>query len=444
MEKDIDNIEVSTLLSEQDPNRHIRILIVMISIMVALVVLWSTFTTVDELTKAPGTIQPSGQSQLIKHIDGGKIKSIAKNNGEFIKKGESILTLEPNQNVADRDTLTSRKESLELEIIRHEYFIAKSKRDKSAVIEKLSSIDMGDSKDANLLISETKSLIEKERKSYESKIALLQEDIDKEQTSFKQLKKQLDNRKKRLEILKQASDMYEELGRSNSVSKIKVIDAREKYNETEAELLSIESQIEEQLHVLDQKHNELTAFSEKYSFDNLQSLNKARSNLNEVNEALEHYIEQSEELTIKATESGVIQDLNFDIGAVISPGEKILEIVPSQRDLIVKAKLESKDIANINLGNKVKVRVESYNYVRYGTLDGIVESISASTFKDSEQSPSYYKINIRINEKSLNKSSIKLMPGMTIYADIVSGKRTVIEYMLRPIIHSMRMSLTEK
>lgn len=444
MNNNLDNLEAATLLSEQDPNKHVRSLIIIICSIIVLAIFWAIFTNVDELTKAPGTIQPSGQSQVIKHLDGGKIKSISRANGDFVNKGDEILTLEANQDVADRDTLLSRKNSLRLEILRHEYFSVQSSEKKEAIMNKIDSILNSSSEENKLLAQETIELVDKEKRSYQSKVALLQEDIDKEQTTFKQLQKQLENRKNRLKILKQASDIYEELGSTNSVSKIKVIDAREKYNETEADLLSIESKIEEQLHILDQKQNELNAFVEKYSYDNLQSLNKARANLSEVNEALEHYIEQSEELTIKATESGIIQDLNFDIGSVVSPGERILEIVPSQRDLIVKARLASKDIANINLGNKVKVRVDSYNYVRYGTLDGIVESISASTFKDSNTSPSYYKINIRLKSRSIDKSQIKLMPGMTVSADIVSGKRTVIEYLLRPIVHSLKMAFTEK
>ncbi|MBT6208213.1 MAG: HlyD family type I secretion periplasmic adaptor subunit, partial [Francisellaceae bacterium] len=338
--------------------------------------------------------------------------------------------------VADRDTLLSRQHSIELEILRHEYFAASTKITQLEIRENIESTPN------NMLAQESLDLISQENNTYTSKKSILQESIDKELTALKQLGKQLINRTKRVGILKQANEIYEELELSNSVSKIKVIDAREKLNETEADLLSIETKIEAQKHTLDQKQQELSAFKDKSNYENMQKLNKARASHMEIQEALEHYIDQSENLKIKATVSGIIQDLIFDVGTVISPGEQILEIVPSQRELIVKAKLPSKHIANIRLGNPVKVRVSSYNYIRYGSLNGKVESISISTFSEKNLAP-YYKINIRLDQNTLATSKIDLLPGMTVTADIVSGNRTIIEYLLRPIIHSVKMAFTE-
>lgn len=200
------------------------------------------------------------------------------------------------------------------------------------------------------------------------------------------------------------------------------------------------------------------AGAEQAEFQNrLKSL--GASNNNNVNERLDAVLSeksQNEELiaklrdrvtrlVIRAPVDGIIKGLAVNtIGGVVRPGETIMEIVPTNKDMIVQVKIPPQHIAHLKPGQDVKVKLSSYDFSRYGLIDGKLEQISASTFS-SEGGDRYYQGRIRLQKQYVGKNRNNVItPGMTVMAEIITGEKTILQYLLKPIHNSLKTAFSER
>lgn len=153
-----------------------------------------------------------------------------------------------------------------------------------------------------------------------------------------------------------------------------------------------------------------------------------------------------ERLEVKSPTRGIVKGIAVNtIGAVIAPRQKIMEIIPIDEKLLAEVQISPKDIGHINIGQKVRIKVSSYDFIRYGTLDGEIASLSASTFLDANKTPYYLgKILISKNYVGNDPKKQQILPGMTLEADIITGKKTVLSYLLKPIHLYTQSALTDR
>ncbi|MFQ3208812.1 MAG: adhesin transport system membrane fusion protein, partial [Colwellia sp.] len=184
----------------------------------------------------------------------------------------------------------------------------------------------------------------------------------------------------------------------------------------------------------------------KYRTDARALLNELQSKLSRLNEAQVGAQDKVSKALILSPVIGTVKTLHITtLGGVVKPGEILLEIVPSEDKLLVEAKIIPKDIAFIYLGLLAKVKVTAYDFTRYGGLEGVVEHISADTTQDDEGN-SFYIIRVRTTESSIrNRDNVEMqiIPGMMTSVDIMISKRTVLEYILNPLLRAKELALRE-
>jgi adhesin transport system membrane fusion protein len=184
----------------------------------------------------------------------------------------------------------------------------------------------------------------------------------------------------------------------------------------------------------------------KYRADARAQLNEKQGFLSRITEAQVGVKDKVSKALITSPVAGTIKTLHINtLGGVVKPGQVLLEIVPSEDKLLVEAKIIPKDIAFIHLGLPARVKITAYDFTRYGGLEGTVEHISADTTQD-EEGNSYYIVRIRTIESNMNrknKQDMPIIPGMMTSVDIMISKRTVLEYMLNPILRAKEMALRE-
>jgi multidrug efflux pump subunit AcrA (membrane-fusion protein) len=171
----------------------------------------------------------------------------------------------------------------------------------------------------------------------------------------------------------------------------------------------------------------------------------AQSEYNQQKQVVAGLEERVRRLVVTAPVTGLVKGIKINtVGAVVKPGEPLMEIVPTSKTLVVEAHIGASDIGNVAVGQRVKVKVSSYDYGRYGVVDGTLEFITATTFTD-EKGEKYYRGRIVLDSDHVGThTEMKILPGMTVQAGIITGRKSVMEYLLKPIQRSMKDALSER
>ena len=283
---------------------------------------------------------------------------------------------------------------------------------------------------------------EKEKESIE---LTYENRIEKLDNNFAEFSGKADNLRKNLKLAEEELEIYRSLQNKDLVSKVELIALEKELNNIEGQLFEAEIKAQ-QIETL-----KTEALNERDS-SNLSTRNKAQEKLNSTLAEIE-ILEQSEVVAldrvdrtlIRSPVNGIVQRvLANTISSVIQPGEDLIEIVPIDDALLIEARIRPVDIGFLSPGQDVVVKFSAYDYAIYGGLKGNLEYISADTVVDRDES--YYLIKVRtdVNYIELEKERLEIIPGMTASVNIITGKKTVLDYLLKPVLRAKHNSMHER
>jgi adhesin transport system membrane fusion protein len=384
---------------------------------------WSYFGKLDVVSAATGEVIPSSQVKHIQHLEGGIVREILVNEGDEVKKGQPIVSLEPVSSGADVKELNVRMNSLEVEIARlaaeatgskEPNFPIKIKRDFPKLIKEAKAFFKTRMvRIKNQLDGQKQTIDEVSARLINNRqqLALLNEQIE---ISKKLLKDQLSNRMQHINLLKEASRLKGKIdedtaGRKEASNKLETIRA---------------------------------SFLEKVQED----LEKKRRDLQEYKNRQKKYADSLDRTVLRSPVNGVVKSLFVaTIGGVVAPGATVADIVPGGDRLIIEAKLPTQDIGYVNAGQIALVMLNSSDAGRFGSLIGSVLSISPDAIENADGIP-YYKIRISTKETYFQREKVKyrLVPGVQVTASIRTGQRSVLAYLTDPFLGSFKTALRER
>ena len=400
-------------------------------------IIWSTVSTLDIVSMANGEVIPSTQVKTLQHLEGGIVSKILVREGERVENNQEMVILAPTSSSADVKELEVRLAGLEIEIIRLEGhfsglsnpdFKAKLKEKYPRQVERANKrfeISMrrhqGDISKQQKTIKQRQnaiSEIEVRIRNNRSGLRLIKEQVA---ISNQLLKENLTNRYKHLDLLKEEARLRGGVEQESAA----LIGARSALEEAEAGLITIENIFED---------------------ENRKELDQARQTYAELSQRMDKFRDSLARTTLRAPVGGIVKTLYVaTIGGVIKPGEPVIDLVPEGDRLIIEAKLATQDIGYVENGQDVVVKLASADAARFGGLDGKVMSVSPDTLMTPEGSP-FYKVRIQ-TEKSYfqqGKNRYNLFPGMQVVANIQTGQRTVVEYLIEPFLRSMGDAMQER
>lgn len=402
--------------------------------MIVVAVLWATFSEIDKLVVARGKIVTPLPNIVVQPMELSVLKSIDVRVGQVVKKGQVLATLDPTFAGADAAQLKVRERLL------------------GAQIERL-EIEMGQTpKSGNYLSTQQTqtSLLAERRANYEARSRQLEEAIARLNATLQTNRSDQRTLNERLESLKEIERMQEKLVAQNFGARIKLLEAREKRLEVEREYrLTVSRFPEIEKQILSAKA-ELTSFEKEWRQKALEELSTAQSNQAEVTEQLAKASRRNEMIQLTAPEEAVVLDIGKkSVGSVLKDAEPLFVLVPVNAPLEIEVEVDPADVGELRIGDAVRVKVDAYQFQKYGTLSGKLLNVSSDTFsrQSGMQGPSfYYQARVAITSRELSRRSgdVYLLPGMTLTAELVVGKRSVISYFLYPIIRTLDDSLRER
>lgn len=357
-------------------------------IMVACFIAWAYFANLEEVTKAEGRFIPSAREQVIKTREGGILKSMPVREGDIVEANQVVAQIRP----------AIMQFSIDEAEARYYPALARAARLEGQVFEKTPSFPTE--------LSEYPDITDNEMRIYEE--------------GKRWLDSSLNSLRLQKELILDEMNTYRELVEAGAAGRVDVI------------------RLEREASQLDQQINEL---KNSYFNEAREKLSTAKETVDETRAIIEGRNEQLEELVLRSPVRGVVKQIEVPtIGGLVQPQGVVMEIIPTDDEHLIEARIQPRDVAYIRPGLPAKVSVTAYDPQIFGKLDGEVVSVSPDTIQD-EADPKifYYRGYIRIHENTLSNDSEKaldIVPGMVASVDIKTGSKTVWNYLVKPITNA--------
>ena len=417
-------------------------------------IVWSYFSSLQQVTSGIGKVIPSTQVQIIQSLDGGVLQEL------FVQEGMSVVKNQPIARIDDtrfRSDFAEQKQevsSLRANVIRlraelSSILIGSNEQwQRQIQIEKKVPIYPDD------LLQSAEFMVERQQDEYSERldnlinqVAIQGQQIQQREQEVAELDSKINTLKISYQIANKELDLTRPLAEKNIVSKIELYKLERSVNELKGELSAIrllspklKSALQES--ILNRRETVLA-----YRTKARSELNELQNKLSRINESQVGAQDKVSKALISSPVVGTIKTIHINtLGGVVKPGETIAEIVPTEDKLMVEAKIKPRDIAFIYPGLPAVVKITAYDFTRYGGLTGKVEHISADTTQD-EEGNSFYLIRVRTDASSIkNKQGedMPIIPGMLTEVDVITGKRTILEYILNPILRANEAALRER
>ena len=431
------------LLEESGPPRAVISTVGVISLFIFGMIIWASVTTLNETSIATGEIRPASSLKPVQHLEGGIVSEVLISEGQEVEKGQVILTMAPSAALSDLNRLKARHIALTLQIARLKSFAANDTNiDENGLGQDFSLYE----KDYPLLVQDQRDVLRAQNQSRIAQQNVILSQIKEKENELVLLNRREATEKRTLAIIAEEMKMRQELTDKGLGSKIKLLEVQRAHNKAEGDLNNTQlTKVSVRASIAQVKGN-LVALNEKFRNESLMQMDNLSSERAQVSAQLTQLNDRVNRLAVRAPAAGIVKGLKYrTVGSIIPPGDVLAKIVPMSDTLIAEVKISPRDIGHVNVGTEVLVKIDTYNFARYGSISSRLSRISASSFMD-EKGETYFKgiISLPQNFIGTDPKSNRITSGMTVVADIQTGKKTLLQYLVKPINNAINTSFRER
>ena len=417
---------------DQEPLKTRRLLYG-IALSVVMIIVWATFAEVDIVTRGQGKVIPSRQVQILGSQDGGVITEILVREGDLVQKGELLLKLDQTrsqsslgENMAERSGLIVRAARLR------------------------AMADGQPFEPTQEMLTDTADIVYQEKQLYDSRLEELEVQKGIASQQLKQRREELrELGVRRGQLGRELELATEELSRttpmieSGAVSPVEVLRLQREVNKAEGELNQTRAQLSRVSASISEAEGKLAGVDLEFSNGVREQLADTVNRINALKEAGAGLSDRVRQTNLLSPVTGTIKQLLYNtVGGIVLPGRDIVELIPADDSLLVEVRVRPQDIAFMAPGQVANVKVTAYDFVVYGGLEGKVEQIGADTVLD-EEGNAFYDVAVRTTTVAFGKDQ-PIIPGMTVEVDILTGKKTIMAYLMKPVLRAQQRSLSER
>lgn len=441
----ISHLLMSERLLESGSPKIIRASILTIGLVFLILIIWAQITQIDEIATATGEIVPVEQIIPVQHLNGGIVYKVYVKDGDMVKKGQKLFELNPEPDTSDLKRLQKRQNSLEISIYRLQSQLSGKAVSDEDIMGVITYKNITEPALAKLEIENARMYQEQALQQEAYNQAQLATRLAKEKLNLKNNSEQLVALEDRKKVIEDQLNMYKTLSDQKAVSKVDLLNVQERLQEIIGSLLSVNKDRTAIESTILDLENKLKTF--EFDKDNaaLKELNDDTSQLLEVREQIARAQVAVDQLVVTAKNDGIVKGFTLHPGDVVTAGTLLFNIVPTSEHLVAEVKVSTTDVGHVQVGDPVQVKVGTYDFATYGALQGTLTTISASTFLDPDKKP-YYKCDVSLSRNYLgdDPANNQVFPGMTVIAEIKTGKRSLLHYMLKPINRTFSDAFKER
>ena len=422
-------------LEEITPVNIINIAIMFSGGLLVALVLWAHFTPIKEVATTRGEVIPADLIHNVQHLEGGIVSEILVRNGDYVNKGQSLLRFAPPATMSDLEQMSVRYASL---LLQQERLYA--------LIENRNPEFGETGKSYPKLATQQLTIYQAQLNSQKQKVLVIDQQIEQKKSEKQRSLNQSSIMKEEVKLLEEQVDIRKDLNKTGVVARDELLTTKIQLSENLREYRQFQDNFIVAKTTLAEARQRRKDAEFQFIKDIQLEAGKIISEIAEVEQTLIRLNDRATRLNVVAPVSGIVQALSINsINAVAEPGKIILRIVPMNDELIIESRIMPDDVGHVHIGQSADVKIDSYDSSRFGSIDGTVKQISATTYLDEKNNP-YYRAEITLNQTWVgnNPEIMKIIPGMTVQANIETGSKSILAYLLRPISRGFNNAFSER
>ncbi len=415
----------------------LRVLAWFVMSFIALALTWSFFAQLEQVSVAQGEVQPQSKLKVIQHLEGGMIQRLFVKEGDVVKKDDPLVQLELAVSNINKEELQVRLDALGLQ---------RARLQSEAFGRPLQFPEQEAKRRPDLVRSERETFDARTRE-FNSVVSGLNEQVRQRELAVAEYQATRKSKQADLALSRERLDISEKLLKDSLTPRVEHLRQQSEVEKLDGELNTLEQSIPRAVAALGEAREKAREERAKFARRAQEELQQVEVNYARTVELLSEASDQRKRTLITSPIDGVVKNMQFvTIGGVVKPGEAIMQIVPSGDKLVIEAKLNPTDRGYVEVGQPAKVKISTYDFVRYGTLDGTVTLISADSNLDTAKGEPYFRVVVETDKGYLGDDpmTLQITPGMQATVDIQTGKRSVAFYLMKPVLKLKNEAFRER
>ncbi len=426
---------LSAAVIQRSP-RYLMVVVLLIALFVLSATIWMNWAKIDVVVRGSGKVVPASQLQLIQSLEGGVISEI------LVSEGQPVAIDQPIVKISDIAFASSFAENrlLYLELL------ARSSRLKAEAFNEAFIPNDELTQDALKLNDSEKSLFDSNIQQLDETLHILEEQINQQLSTQQEAQSKKRQLEKSLKLMVKEIDIKKPLKQRGIISEVEFLQLQQREAEMEGSLETVKITIQRLQSAIEEAR--FTKQKERLDFQN-----KAKKELNEVNAEISRIKENQTALkdrvkrtTLRSPVKGIVKRLHTNtIGGVVSPGNIVAEIVPQEDSLLIELNIKPADIASVNIDHTARLKFSAYDFALHGSLQGKVKFVSADTITNDD-GVSFFLVRVKPDKNYLGHESspLPIKIGMTVDADIITDKKSILSYLMNPVHRGLNKALGER
>ncbi len=396
-----------------------------VAMLLGVAVIWAHYAKIQQTAVGTGRVIPSKQVQVVENLEPGFVREILVSEGSRVKAGELLVRLDETSSSSRLGELRQKQIAFTAEYDRLEA---------QAKLRPVINTERARQENLESFYQDQQAVLEVELKKLAEQLRIRRAQFQQKQQLLEETNATSRKQRSALDLAERELELTTRLFKRKAVPEIEYLRIQRVAEDLRGDLdiitfskSRLEAEVLEAQALVEAEESAFTA-------EALERKSRVAAELSVVAESIKAAEDAVRRTELRAPVGGIVNQLNVaTLGEVVQSGSTIAEIVPEDDRLLIETKIRPKDIAFIRPGLKAKIRLSAYDYTKYGTLDGVVERIGADTITDEEQE-TFYQVIVATDENAVISDAIEIKPGMVATVDVETGERTVLEYLLKPVL----------
>jgi adhesin transport system membrane fusion protein len=432
------NFMAPKVAAEHDPtHKFSQMTLLVISCLVISFLIWASFAAIDVVTRGSGRVIPFQKTQVISNLEGGIIKEVLVKEGQVVQAGQVLMRLEPK--IAEAHFKARREEYLR--------YLAAASRLEAQLKGKDYHVPEEVEKELPAVGAEEVTHYHERKEQLTTQQSISTQVMLEKKQEVAETKAKVAQAQEQLDLSEQELKMVAPLVNEQLISKREILRLQRDAANLKGEVATGKASLPKAQAALEQAQFEVKQVPIKFQNEDQEQLRDIKVKLAEAQSLMLEAQDRMTRTEIRSPIKAIVKEIKLKtMGGVIRGGDEVITLVPYADTLLIEALISPSDVAFVHVGQKATIKVMAYDYSIYGSLKGRVVEISADTVHDPEQKKDFYRVLVHAHQNYLVYQSRKLpiIPGMNVEVDILTGTRTVMQYLLKPLIRGATSSLTER
>ena len=425
--------DADVAILRQEPLRA-RVLLRSIGIVMALFIMWAAVAQLDEVTRGEGKVIPSKQVQILQSIDGGLVSEILVREGDVVQANQLLIKIDETRFVS------SVKENR----VQYLGLVARAARLKAMSDGKPFVPPPEVVKDAPNVVEQELQLYEAKRAEMNAAISIARQQLAQRQQELNEAQARRAQAATGYDLTSKELTVTRPLINSGAVSEVELLRLERDVSRYRGERDMASAQITRVQAAINEAQRKIEEVELNFRNDAGKELSETTAKLNSLAEGSVALSDRVKQSSIRSPVKGTVKRLLVNtVGGVVQPGKDMIEIVPLEDTLLLEARVLPRDIAFLRPGQPAIVKFTAYDFSIYGGLDGTLEHIGADTVTD-DKGNAFYTVRVRTSKPGFGDANLPIIPGMVAEVDIITGKKSVLTYLLKPVLRARNVALTER